>query len=84
MSKLMSPAQAEAVYGAMVALNSIVARAHVCIDLEDNAVLHIRENEDGSVQVFVGDAVGNPIGGSFEHYDSQNAFAAACGFDLDA
>lgn len=80
MPKIMNQAQAEAVYSAMVALNNVCARAHVRIDLGDNAVLHVRENEDETVQVFIGDAIGNPAGGAFEHFASQNAFAAAYGF----
>ncbi len=84
MTKIMNQAQAEAVYSAMVALNNVAGRVHIRIDLEDNAVLHARENEDDTVQVFVGDAIGNPGGGAFEQFGSQNDFAKAYGFDLDA
>lgn len=77
----LNPAQAEAVYTAMVALNNVWARAHVRIDLEDGQTLHVREHEDETIQVFIGDARGNKCGGSFEQYENQNAFAAAYGLD---
>ena len=80
--QVLNQAQAEAVYSAMVALNNVCARAHVRIDLEDGAMLHACEHEDGSVQVFVGDALGNRAGGSFEQFETQNDFAKAYGFDL--
>ena len=84
MLNIMNQAQAEAVYSAMVALNNVSGRAHVRIDLSDNAVLHAAEYEDGTVQVFIGDAIGNRAGGAFEQFSSQNDFAKAYGFDLDA
>lgn len=82
MLNVLNQAQAEAVYSAMVALNNVNARARVHIDLEGGAVLHVCEYEDGSVQVFIGDALGNRTGGSFEQFDTQYAFAKAYGFDL--
>lgn len=82
MQSVLNQAQAEAVYSAMVALNNISARAHVRIDLEEGAMLHACEYEDGSVQVFIGDALGNRTGGSIEQFDSQYAFAKAYGVDL--
>lgn len=82
MLNVLNQAQAEAVYSAMVALNNVSARAHVRIDLEDGATLHACECEDGSVQIFIGDALGNPTGGRFEQFDTQNAFAKAYGLDL--
>lgn len=84
MLNILNNSQADAVYSAMVALNNVSGRVHVRFDLENNAVLHAAEYEDGSVQVFIGDAIGNRCGGAFEQFGSQNEFAKAYGFDLDA
>ncbi len=81
MTTAMNHAQAEAVYSAMVALNNVGARAHVRIDLAANAILHVQENTDGEVQVYIGDSIGNPTGGTFEQFSTQNDFAAAYGLD---
>lgn len=79
---LLSHTQAEAVYSAMVALNNVGARAHVRFELEDGATLHTCEYEDKTVQVFIGDAVGNRAdGGSFEQFRTQNDFAKAYGIE---
>lgn len=82
MLNTLNHAQAEAVYSAMVALNNVGGRVHVRIDLEDdnNAVLHACEFEDGTVQIFIGDAIGNRAGGAFEQFSTQNDFAKAYGF----
>lgn len=83
MAKMLNPAQAEAMYSAMVALNNVGGRLHAMIDLEDENVqyLHVVEYEDKSVWVFVGSATGHRAGGSYEKYDDWNAFAAA--YELD-
>lgn len=81
MPNILNRAQAEAVYSAMVALNNVGARVHARFDLEDSATLHVCEYEDGSVQIFIGDALGSPAGGGVEQFSAQNDFAKAYGFE---
>lgn len=79
MLNMLNQSQVEAVYAAMAALNNIGGRLHVRVALDAHARLHVRENDDGTVQVYVGDAHGNRAAGAFEQFASQAAFASAYG-----
>lgn len=79
-TKILTKAQAEAVYSAMCALNNVGALADTRVP-DNGRTIHITERVMGDghlIQVYRGDAVGNPTGG-FEQYDSQSAFATAYG-----
>lgn len=80
MTNILSSAQAAAVYAAMVALNDVGARVHVRRPGRDYSMWHVTEYEDGTVVVFMGDAVGNPVAGlPVEWHSSQAHFAAHYG-----
>jgi hypothetical protein len=67
MEMILNKSQAEAVYGAMCALNNVNARAHVTF--EDGPNIVAMQRHDGAVVV--------DCRGDTELYDSQSAFAAA-------
>lgn len=78
---ILKPAQAEAVYSAMCALNNVGASAAVRIPNSGTAI-HVKQQTMGDshlIQVFIADAVGNPTGKGFEEYAGQAAFASAYG-----
>lgn len=80
---ILNPAQAEAVYGAMCALNNVGANATVRIP-NSGTTIHVTQRTMGDahlIQVFIADAVGNPTGNGFEEYAAQATFAAAYGLN---
>lgn len=69
-TKILSKAQAEAVYSAMCALNNVSGRINVEVEGVNAA-----ENRDGSISVWADSGMSDDQ----EVYDSQAAFAAAYG-----
>lgn len=76
---ILSNEQAAAVYSAMCALNNVGGRLHTRIkDRYEGSVIHFVELPSGHLQLYWGDAVGNPHG-DVEHHHNQSAFATAYG-----
>ncbi|WP_233875083.1 hypothetical protein [Paraburkholderia adhaesiva] len=84
MAKILNKDQAEAVYSAMVALNNVWAQVHVRIKLDKHAYLHVREQHEGHVDVFIGDQTGKHRSGTSERHDDQDAFSSAYGLSTGA
>ena len=77
---ILTPAEAQAVSDAMVALNNVCGRAHVRIPRGKFDFLHVIEYEDRTITVYVGDAVGNNRGsGAIERFRCQNDFMETYG-----
>lgn len=74
MANVLNQAQAEAVYGAMVALNNVGGLIDVRIyDVRNGQLIDVREAASGNVKVIC-------LNGR-EDYENQNAFAAAYGMN---
>lgn len=85
MDKILSKAQAEAVYSAMVALNNVGGRIAVTLPWQESRALddgdgfsrvRVVEAPDGGIEVF---QVRNAIAQDGEQYASQAEFAQAYG-----
>lgn len=76
-TKILTQAQAEAVYSAMCALNNVGAELKATIYTRDSAGDYMRVYQDGG-SVKVVDVIRHSIE-TKEHYDNQSAFAAAYG-----
>ncbi|CAB3914372.1 hypothetical protein LMG26841_05168 [Achromobacter dolens] len=72
---ILNPAQAQAVYSAMCALNVIgdAAKVHARFPV-DGGMLHVVERNDGEIEAWIAGS------GEVETHDNQAAFAAA--YDL--
>lgn len=85
MQKLLTTAQATAIYRAMTEANNVGARLHARIEIEsgENAgwLLHIDEYETGTISVFVGSADCSLVIGNTEQYSNQAHFAQAYGIE---
>ena len=79
---ILTQAQAEAVYSAMCALNNVGGRLHARIKATPGALIHVNELPSGHMQLWPGDAVGNPTG-PLESHHNQSAFATAYGLNSD-
>ncbi len=81
MTKILTQAQAEAVYSAMCALNNVGARIDTKTRFVDYRNIRVVENERGEVNVIVYEL--GPTGLAYcrdqEHFDSQSDFATAYG-----
>ncbi|AVS68144.1 hypothetical protein C8245_22985 [Paracidovorax avenae] len=72
-SRILTQAQAEAVYSAMCNLNNVFMRLDGCVGTG------IRCHEDENGEVFVFKTLAGHTGGPREEYANQTAFAAAYG-----
>lgn len=76
---VLTKAQAEIVYRAMCELNNLGAVVHVRMPQGDGTVIHVKEYMTGEVNVWYGDACGNPVVTSnqplpLERYSTQDSF----------
>lgn len=86
MEKLLTTAQANAIYRAMTEANNVGARLHARIEIEsghnEGWTLHISEFETGYIQVSIANAIGSLIrAGQSESYRGQAHFAQAYGIE---
>jgi hypothetical protein len=78
-TKILSPMQAANVFNAMCELNNIGAHLHARI-LTPNHIVHVKEYLTDEVNVWIGDASGNPLGDKgVERYANQSEFRDAYG-----
>ena len=85
MQKLLTTAQASAIYRAMTEANNIGARLHARIDIEsgqhEGYTLHIDEYETGTISVFVASVDCSIVIGNTEQYANQSHFAQSYGIE---
>lgn len=85
MQKLLTTAQASAIYRAMTEANNIGARLHARIDIESGPhagfILHIDEYETRRIHVFAGSADCSVAISDTERYLNQAHFAQAYGIE---
>ena len=79
---ILTQAQAEAVYSAMCALNNVGGILHTRIKATPGAFIHVNKLPSGHMQLWPGDAGGNPTG-PLESHHNQAAFATAYGLISD-
>lgn len=79
---ILSTAAAIAIYNTAKELQSIGGLMHVRILLEKNtlSIVHVKEMLTDEINVWVGDAIGNPTESRLERYADWLEFARAYGF----
>lgn len=74
MTRILNQTQAAAVYAAMVYLQGVSGKLHARLRAENGETIHVKESGSGDIQVYRGDAIGNPTG-VVEQYEGQLVFA---------